>query len=106
MRNGKLTTKDELLNLHPTKDTHWFEKKNEKCFDPHVCLPSRSIKSLMLKRNGRIVLSEYKKQRRNSFFVAECKHNFYPIEFLRRFLFLLSFLKYDRQWLEEKKICL
>ena len=43
MRDDKLSTKSGIVNLHPTKGTHWVMFNNEYDFDSHGCPPPVNI---------------------------------------------------------------
>ena len=49
MRYSKFETKDGLVNLDPTKGTHWVANINENYFHAHGCLPTQIFYSLFLK---------------------------------------------------------
>ena len=41
LRNSKFTTKDGIVNFHPTKSTHWVAYMNENYFDSYGSPPTK-----------------------------------------------------------------
>ena len=50
MRDDKFTTTSGIVNLHPTKGTHWVMFVNESHFDSYGCPPPTNILNLIKKR--------------------------------------------------------
>ena len=61
LRDDKFTTPSGLVNLHPTKGTHWVMFVNEFYFDSYGCPPPLDIMSFI--NNG--FNSEYQDQKKN-----------------------------------------
>ena len=55
MRDDKISTKSDIVNVYPTKGTHWVMFVNEFCFDSYGCPPPLNIMSFI--NNG--FYSEY-----------------------------------------------
>ena len=68
MRDDKFTTPSGIVNLHPTKGTHWVMFVNEFYFDPYGCPPSLIIMSFI--NNG--FYSEYQIPKNDSYCGAYC----------------------------------
>ena len=68
MRDRKFTTTAGIVNLHPTKGTHWVMFSNQIYFDSFGCPPP---KNLIKQINGGIC-SEYQIQKNNSYCAAYC----------------------------------
>ena len=66
MRDDKFTTPSGIVNLHPTKGTHWVMFINEYYFDSYFCPPPLNIMSFI--NNG--FQSEYQIQKNDSFCAA------------------------------------
>ena len=49
MRDDKITTPSGIVNLHPTKGTHWVMFVNEYYFDSYGCPPPTNILNLIKK---------------------------------------------------------
>ena len=85
MRDDKFTTKSEIVNLHPTKGTHWvlFTEGTEgtPCasrtgnfyFDSYGCPPPVNI----IKQIGKGQYSEYQIQKDDSYCAAYCLYVLY-----------------------------
>ena len=61
-----------VVNLHPSKGTHWVCFINEKYFDSYGCAPPRKLSKFFIKRNGYYLYSEYQKQKNDSFCASYC----------------------------------
>ena len=73
MRDDKITTTAGIVNLHPTKGTHWVMFVNEFYFDSYGCSPPLNIMSFI--NNG--FYSEYQIQNNDSFCAAYCLNNLF-----------------------------
>ena len=60
LRDGPFSTDIGIVNLHPSKKTHWVLNKNEKCFDSYGCVCPKKLSKFILKRNGYCLYSDYK----------------------------------------------
>ena len=74
MRDSQFTTKDGMLNLHLNRRTHWTLYRNGNYFDAYWFPPPKTIIKYNNKRNGKCVLSKYKKQGNDNYCVAYCLH--------------------------------
>ena len=68
MRDDKFTTDSGIVNLHPTKGTHWVMYTNKYYFDSYGCPPPLNIMSFI--NNGSC--SEYQIQTDDSNCAAYC----------------------------------
>ena len=68
MRDDKFTTTSGIVNLHPTKGTHWVMFVNEFYFDSYGCPPPLNIMSFI--KSG--IYSEYQIQKNGSYCAAFC----------------------------------
>ena len=73
MRDGKFTTTSGIVNLHPTKGTHWVMFINEYYFDSYGCPPPLNITKQI--NNG--IYSEYQIQKDDSYCAAYCLYVLY-----------------------------
>ena len=62
MRDDKFTTTSGIVNLHPTKGTHWVMFVNEFYFDSYGCPPPTNILNHIKKG----IYSEYQIQKNDS----------------------------------------
>ena len=61
LRDGPFSTDIGIVNLHPTKGTHWVCYLNENYLDSYGCSPPQKLSEFIIKRNG-LKLSGYKIQ--------------------------------------------
>ncbi len=61
MRDDKLTTKQGIINIHPTRGTHWVCYYNKNYFDSFGVKPPKSID----KQLGTYIYSTFRIQKRN-----------------------------------------
>ena len=73
MRDDKFTTPSGIVNLHPTKGTHWVMFSDKFYFDSYDCpLPVNKMKQV---KNG--LYSEYQVQKKDSYCAAYCLYVLY-----------------------------
>ena len=68
MRDDKFTTPSGIVNLHPTKGTHWVMFVNEFYFDSYGCPPPQNRMSFI--NDG--FYSEYQSKKNDSYCAAYC----------------------------------
>ena len=73
MRDDKFITTSGIVNLHPTKGTHWVMFVNEFYFDSYGCPPPLSITKQI--NNG--IYLEYQIQKDDSYCAAYCLYVLY-----------------------------
>ena len=66
MRDDKFTTIAGIVNLHPTKGTHWVMFVDEFYFDSYGCPPPTNI----LNHTKKGIYSEYQIQKNDSYCAA------------------------------------
>ena len=62
LRDGLFSSDIGIVNLHPSKKTHWVVYINEKYFDKYGCAPPQKLSKFIIKRNGYCLFSQYKIQ--------------------------------------------
>ena len=82
LRDGLFLSDIGIVNLHPSKGTHWVCYINENYFDSYgvVCPKKLSkfiIKRNIIKRNGYCLYSEYQIQKNDSFCASYCLYRVY-----------------------------
>ena len=77
MGDSQFTTKDGLLNLHLNRRTHWNFFINGKSFVSFWFPPPKIKIKINDKRNGKCVLSKYKKQGKDNYCAALCLYIFF-----------------------------
>ena len=73
MRDDKFTTTSGIVNLHPTKGTHWVMFTNQNYFDSYGCPPPTNI----LDHIKKVIYSEYQIQKDDSYCAAYCLYVLY-----------------------------
>ena len=63
LRGGDLSTNYGIVNLHPSRRTHWVAFLNENYFGSFGCSPPRKLYKFIIKRNGHCFYLQYKIQR-------------------------------------------
>ena len=67
LRNGPFSSDIEIVNLHPSKGTHWVCYINENYYDSFGCVCPKKLSKFIIKRNGYCLYSEYQIQKNDSF---------------------------------------
>ena len=62
LRDGPFESDIDIVNLHPSKGSHWVCYKNENYFDSYGCSPPNKLCKYIIKGNGYCLFSEYKIQ--------------------------------------------
>ena len=73
MRDDKFNTTSGIVNLHPTKGTHWVMFTNQNYFDSYGCPPPLNI----TKQINKGIFSEYQIQKDDSYCAAYCLYVLY-----------------------------
>ena len=66
-----------VVNLHPSKGSHWICYRNENYFDSYGCVPPKKLSKFIIKRNGFCLYSEYQIQRDDSYCASFCLYIIY-----------------------------
>ena len=61
-----------IVNLHPSKGTHWVCYINENYFDSYGCVCPKKLSKFNTKRNGFCLYSEYQIQKKDSYCASYC----------------------------------
>ena len=81
LRAGPFSTDNGIVDLHPSKRTHWVVYKNETFFDSYGCSPPQKLSKFIVEHNGHCLYSEYKIQVvasiRNSYCASYCLYTIY-----------------------------
>ena len=76
LRDGPFESDIGIVNLHPSKGTHWVFYINENYFDSYGIVCSKNLSKFIIKRNGYCLYSEYQIQKNDSF-CASCLYIIY-----------------------------
>ena len=77
LRDGSFSSDVGIVNLHPSKGTHWVCYINENYFDGYGCSPPKKLSKFIIKRNGYCLYSEYQIQKNDSFCASYCLYIIY-----------------------------
>ena len=78
LRDGLFKSDIGIVNLHPSKGTHWVTYMNENYFDSYgVVCPKKLSKFIKIKRNGFCLYSEYQIQKNDSYCASYCLYIIY-----------------------------
>ena len=81
--DGVFKTDIGIVNLHPSKGTHWVCYINENFFDSYGCVPPKKLSKFIIKRNGFCLYSEYHIQKNDSYCASYCLYIIYLPKVLR-----------------------
>ena len=73
LRDGPFTGDVGIVNLYPSKGTHWVCYKNEKYFDSYGCVCPKKLSKTNIKRKVFCLYSAYQNQNNDSY----CLHIIY-----------------------------
>ena len=73
MRDDTCSTDSGIVNLHPTKGTHWVMFSDKFYFDSYGCPPPTNIQNQVKKG----IYSEYQIQKNDSYCAAYCSYVLY-----------------------------
>ena len=59
LTDGPFSSDIRIVNLHPSKGTHWLFHLNENYFDSYGCAPSKKLSEIIIKQKGFCLYSEY-----------------------------------------------
>ena len=77
LRDGSFSTDIGIVNLHPSRGTHWVCYINENYFDSYGCSPPKKLSKFIIKQNGYCLYSEYQIQKNDSFCASYCLYIIY-----------------------------
>ena len=77
LRDGPFESDIGIVNLQPSRGTHWVCYINENYFDSYGCTPPKKLSKFIIKRNGYCLYSEYQIQKNDSFCASYCLYIIY-----------------------------
>ena len=77
LRDGPFESHIGIVNLHPSKGTHWVTYINENYFDSYGCAPPKKLSKFIIKRNGYCLFSENQIHKKNRFCASFCLYIIY-----------------------------
>ena len=82
LRDGPFESDIGIVNLHPSKGTHWVCYINESYFDSCGCVCPKRLSKFIIKRHGCCLYSEYQIQKNDSFCASYCLYILYLTKLL------------------------
>ena len=82
LRDGPFESDIGIVNLHPSKGTHWVCYTNENYFDGYGVVCPKKLSKLIIKRNGYCLYSDYQIQKNDSFCASYCLYIIYLVKVL------------------------
>ena len=77
LRNGPFSSDTGIVNLHPSKGSHWVAYINENYFDSYGCVSPKKLSKFIIKRNEFCLYSEYQIQKNDSLCASYCLYIIY-----------------------------
>ena len=77
LRDGPFSSDIGIVNLHPSKGTHWVCYINENYFDSYGIICPKKLSKFIIKGNGYCIYSEYQIQKNDSFCASYCLYIIY-----------------------------
>ena len=77
LRDGSFSSDIGIVNLHPSRGTHWVCYINGNYFDSYGCSPPQKLSKFIIKQNGYCLYSEYQIQKNDSFCASYCLYIIY-----------------------------
>ena len=72
LKDGPFSSDIGIVNLHPSKGTHWVCYINENYFVSYGCVCPKKLSKFVIKGNGYCLYSEYQIQKNDSFCASYC----------------------------------
>ena len=77
LRDGPFESDIGIVNLHPSKGTHWICYINENYFDSYSIVCPKKLSKFIIIRNGYCLYSEYQIQKNDSYCGSYCLNIIY-----------------------------
>ena len=77
LRDGRFESDIKIVNLHPSKGTHWVCYKNGSYFHSYGVVCPKKLSKFIIKRNRYCLYSEYQIQKNDSFCASFCLYLIY-----------------------------
>ena len=82
LRDGPFSSDIGIVNLHPSKGTHWVCYINERYFDSYGCPPPKKLLNYFKNKHKKCIYSEYQIQKNDSFCASYCLYIICLVKFL------------------------
>ena len=70
--DGPFESNIGIVNLHPSRGTHWVCYMNENYFDSHGIICPKKLSKFIIKQNGYCLYFEYQIQKNDSYCASYC----------------------------------
>ena len=77
LRDGPFSSDIGIVNLHPSKGTHWVCYIDENYFDSYGVVCPKKLSKIIIKRNKYCLYSEYQIQKIDSYCASYCLYIIY-----------------------------
>ena len=77
LRDGPFSSDIGIVNLHPSKGTHWVTYINENYFNSYGCVSPKKLSKFIIERNGYCLYSEYQIQTSDTLCASYCLYIIY-----------------------------
>ena len=77
LRDESFSSDIGIVNLHPSKGTHWVCFISEIYFDSYGCVCPKKLSKFIIKRNGYCLYSENQIQKKDSYCASFCLYVIY-----------------------------
>ena len=77
LRDGPFSSDIGIVNLDPTRGSHWISYIHEYYFDSYGITPPKKLSKFIIKRNGYCLYSEYQIQKNDSLCASYCLYIIY-----------------------------
>ena len=77
MRDSNITNEIAIVNLHPTKGTHWVLVIHNFYFDSYGCPPPKNVLKHVKSEYNKCIYSEYRIQKQDSLCANYCLYIIY-----------------------------
>ena len=77
LRDGPFESDNGIVNLHPTRGTHWVCYINENFFDSYGVVCPKNLSKFIIKRYGHCLYSEHQIQKNDRFCANYCLYIIY-----------------------------
>ena len=77
LRDEPFKSDIDIVNLHPSKGSHWVRYINENYFDSYGVVCPKKLSKFIIKRNGYCLYSEYQIQKNDSYCASYCLYSIF-----------------------------
>ena len=77
LRDGPFSSDIGIVNLHPSKGTHWVCYIKDCYFDSYGCPPPKKLLNYLKNKHKKCIYSEYQIQKQDSFCASYCLYIIY-----------------------------